>query len=104
MPWQTTLPQTDLHLSSHHVCLQDMFSFGVLLWELVTLQKPWHGLNNYEIMFRVGVKGDRLPLPADCPLEVVAITKCCWRVKPQHRPRPQDVMAILKELLASLPT
>ena len=48
---------------------------------------------------RVGVKGERLALPTTCPLEVVAITKCCWRNNPVNRPRPGDVVAILQELL-----
>jgi len=31
----------------------DVFSFGVILWELVTLQQPWRQLNPSQVIFLI---------------------------------------------------
>lgn len=32
----------------------DIFSLGVILWELVTQSRPWTGLNEFQMIYQVG--------------------------------------------------
>eukprot|EP01051_Picozoa_sp_SAG22_P040284 SAG22_NODE_21665_length_255_cov_0.660256_1_plen_50_part_10 len=39
----------------------DVYSFGVIMWEVATRRKPWAGLMQVQVVVAVGMKGERLP-------------------------------------------
>ena len=39
----------------------DVYSFGVIMWEIASRLKPWSGLMQVQVVVAVGLKGDRLP-------------------------------------------
>ena len=39
----------------------DVYSFGVILWEMASRLKPWKGLMQVQVVVAVGLKGERLP-------------------------------------------
>ncbi|QHO13042.1 hypothetical protein HN873_052464 [Arachis hypogaea] len=43
----------------------DVYSFGVILWELSTLQQPWGGMNPMQVVGAVGFQHCRLVIPDD---------------------------------------
>nr|AAC20735.1 putative protein kinase [Arabidopsis thaliana] len=45
----------------------DIFSLGVIMWELSTLRKPWEGVPPEKVVFAVAHEGSRLEIP-DGPL------------------------------------
>ena len=47
----------------------DTYSFGMLLWELITAKIPFDGEENAMIMYGVCYKKRRPPIPASCPDE-----------------------------------
>ena len=57
----------------------DVWSFGVLLTELVTYgAKPYEGLSNPEVVSLVK-KGQRMDRPPGCPETLYAIMLECWK-------------------------
>lgn len=39
----------------------DVYSFGVIMWEIASRLKPWAGLMQVQVVVAVGLKGERLP-------------------------------------------
>ncbi|GAX74956.1 hypothetical protein CEUSTIGMA_g2402.t1 [Chlamydomonas eustigma] len=80
----------------------DIFSFGVILWELVTHQKPWQDLSEFQIMFKVSVHNARLDIPKDpsiCSLPISRIINSCWETAPTNRPAALELMTRLESEL-----
>ncbi len=87
-----------------HDSLQDVFSFGVVLWEMLCLELPWPAANPFAVI-RIVCGGGRPPLPdspADLPSRgsggsngggltaeglalYVDLVKACWAQNPADR-------------------
>ncbi len=59
----------------------DIYSFGVIAWELVTRQTPWKSYNySVEDIKECVVGGVQLEIPSTCPPELAEIMKQCWDI------------------------
>jgi hypothetical protein len=76
----------------------DVFSFGVLLYEIFARSTPWPGLANVNVVLRVS-KGERMELPKSIPSAVRKTTKQCWAHEAKERPK---MLAVVDELRAAL--
>lgn len=66
--------------------MTDVWSYGVLLWEIMSLgYMPYTGCANREVMQLVK-SGGRLEAPSNCPLPIYAIMTACWNPDPEKRP------------------
>ncbi|MGH0171671.1 UNVERIFIED_CONTAM: hypothetical protein FKN15_061620 [Acipenser sinensis] len=75
----------------------DVWSFGVTMWEIVTLgQTPYPGVENCEI-YEYLLKGSRLKQPPGCLDEVFEIMHSCWNANPKGRPSFQSLIGQLEE-------
>ncbi|KAM9427135.1 tyrosine-protein kinase Lyn-like [Salvelinus alpinus] len=75
----------------------DMWSFGVLLYEVITYGKiPYPGMSNGEVMTSVQ-KGYRMPRPGNCPNELYDIMTTCWKSKPDDRPTFDYIQSVLDD-------
>ncbi|XP_018579561.1 ALK tyrosine kinase receptor isoform X2 [Anoplophora glabripennis] len=64
----------------------DVWSFGVLLWEIMSMgYMPYTGCANREVMQLV-TSGGRLDPPANCPGPIYGIMTQCWHPAPEQRP------------------
>ncbi|CAM0944217.1 unnamed protein product [Alopecurus aequalis] len=77
----------------------DVFSYGVILWELCTLQQPWEGMNAMQVVGAVGFQSRRLDIPDNVDPAVADIILRCWQTDPRARPSFAEIMAALKPLL-----
>ncbi|KAL6078981.1 Ephrin type-A receptor 6 [Balamuthia mandrillaris] len=73
----------------------DAFSFGVLLWEMVTRRMPWRGLQPAQVILAVSKNNTRLKIPNDCDPILRKIIKKCWKEKPEQRPTFEEILHIL---------
>ncbi|ESW32517.1 hypothetical protein PHAVU_002G328800 [Phaseolus vulgaris] len=76
----------------------DVFSYGVILWELSTLQQPWGGMNPMQVVGAVGFQHRRLDIPDDVDPAIADIIRQCWQTDPKLRPTFAEIMATLKPL------
>ncbi|KAL0464161.1 UNVERIFIED_CONTAM: putative serine/threonine-protein kinase SIS8 [Sesamum latifolium] len=76
----------------------DVYSFGVILWELCTLRQPWGGMNPMQVVGAVGFQHRRLDIPEDMDPVVADIIRKCWQTDPNLRPSFAEIMAALKPL------
>ncbi|XP_062337359.1 tyrosine-protein kinase Lyn isoform X2 [Osmerus eperlanus] len=75
----------------------DMWSFGVLLYEILTYGKiPYPGMSNGEVMTSVQ-RGYRMPRPENCPSELYDIMSTCWKTKPEDRPTFDYIQSVLDD-------
>ncbi|KAA8534512.1 hypothetical protein F0562_032029 [Nyssa sinensis] len=56
----------------------DVYGFGVILWELRTLQQPWRNLNLQLGSGSCWFKGKRLEIPSEVNLLVGKLIEACW--------------------------
>lgn len=71
----------------------DVWSFGCVLWEIVTEEKPFRDVTPLRVMFMVGQEGKSLVPPAK-PLVLAQLMKDCW-LRPELRPSFQRILKIL---------
>ncbi|KAL3366592.1 hypothetical protein AABB24_011341 [Solanum stoloniferum] len=76
----------------------DVYSFGVILWELCTLQQPWGGMNPMQVVGAVGFQHRRLDIPDYMDPAIADIIRKCWQTDPKLRPSFAEIMAALKPL------
>ena len=64
----------------------DVYSFGMLLYELLTNSIPWAGKDPTYVM-RMVLEGGRPVLPKDAPKGLVNLIEMCWDENPKRRPK-----------------
>ncbi|XP_078066020.1 macrophage-stimulating protein receptor isoform X2 [Mustelus asterias] len=80
----------------------DVWSFGVLLWELLTRgAPPYPEIDPYDVT-RYLLKGRRLPQPEYCPDELFDIMLRCWDPKPEMRPKFTEIVYEIETIQSML--
>ncbi|KAM6163281.1 proto-oncogene tyrosine-protein kinase receptor Ret isoform 10-T10 [Rhynchocyon petersi] len=77
----------------------DVWSFGVLLWEIVTLGgNPYPGIPP-ERLFNLLKTGYRMERPDNCSEEMYSLMLQCWKQEPDKRPVFSDISKDLEKMM-----
>ncbi|CAJ1056095.1 hepatocyte growth factor receptor [Xyrichtys novacula] len=79
----------------------DVWSFGVLLWELMTRgAPPYSDVNSFDITVFL-LQGRRLLQPEFCPDALYTVMIECWHPKPERRPSFSELVSRISAIFSS---
>ncbi|EGC32773.1 cGMP binding protein with small GTPase-serine/threonine kinase-dep-rasgef-gram-and two cGMP binding domains [Dictyostelium purpureum] len=87
----------------------DVYSFGIILWELYTRAHPFDEFSFGQWMSKLEdeiIRGLRPTIPSTCPPEYVELIQSCWTHEPNSRPTFTSIVEALgqiKKKFAPLP-
>ncbi|XLR34333.1 hypothetical protein S83_062233 [Arachis hypogaea] len=76
----------------------DIFSLGVIIWELCTLSRPWEGVPPERVVYSVANEGSRLEIP-EGPLG--RLISDCW-AESHERPSCEEILSRLLDIEYSM--
>ncbi|XP_044472044.1 serine/threonine-protein kinase STY13-like [Mangifera indica] len=82
----------------------DVYSFGIVLWELVTGLLPFQNMTAVQAAFAVVNKGARPIIPNDCLPVLGEIMTRCWDANPDVRPPFSEVVTMLEHAQSEIMT
>ncbi|MCQ2819576.1 MAG: protein kinase [archaeon] len=79
----------------------DIYSYGVLLWELFTRKIPFQGIEKEEIIRKIqfGERPDINACEPETPQRIKDLIVQCWKDRREDRPKDDDIISILEGLL-----
>jgi hypothetical protein len=79
----------------------DVYSFALILWELITNKVPFENLDMMGVLMKVGMNGERPEIPMSdsrLPNELLDLIKICWNQDPTKRPTFGEVIEAFEAL------
>uniref|UniRef100_A0A8C7DMR0 Mitogen-activated protein kinase kinase kinase 7 n=1 Tax=Oncorhynchus kisutch TaxID=8019 RepID=A0A8C7DMR0_ONCKI len=82
----------------------DVFSWGIILWEVITRRKPFDEIGGpaFRIMWAVH-NGTRPPLIKSLPKPIESLMTRCWSKDPSQRPSMEEIVKIMTHLMRCFP-
>jgi serine/threonine protein kinase len=76
----------------------DVYSFGMILWQLTSGKIPFVGMKRAEFERDVVRGGYRPPIRKDLPAELVDLIERCWSYEASNRPSSGQVVEVLEKI------
>ncbi|XP_054030376.1 mitogen-activated protein kinase kinase kinase 20 isoform X2 [Dryobates pubescens] len=93
-PWMA--PEVIQSLPVSETC--DTYSYGVVLWEMLTREVPFKGLEGLQVAWLVVEKNERLTIPSSCPRSFAELMHQCWDADSKKRPSFKQIISILESM------
>ncbi|XP_065220782.1 fibroblast growth factor receptor 2-like [Planococcus citri] len=98
LPIKWMAPEALFH--NRYTTQSDVWSFGVLLWEIITLgDDPYPSIEDLAGLRNALKQNYRMEKPANASTNVYNLMMDCWSFKPEDRPNFLSVVERLKELV-----
>ncbi|GAB2286566.1 hypothetical protein Dimus_020962 [Dionaea muscipula] len=102
LPWMA--PEL-LNGSSNKVSEKvDVFSFGIVLWEILTGEEPYANMHYGAIIGGIVNNTLRPPIPSTCDPEWRRLMEQCWAPHPAARPSFTEIASRLRSMAAACQT
>ena len=75
----------------------DIYSLGILLWEISSGKPPFSEIPSYNVNLEI-VKGRRESPVSNTPLEYQQLYENCWKEEPNQRPDIEEAHRVLNQL------
>lgn len=77
----------------------DVFSYGIILWELWVQEPPYKNIDRFEVAKSVAtIKNYRPPLTDVIPESIKALISACWDYNPDNRPTFEMIIDFIERL------
>ncbi|CAL8389617.1 unnamed protein product, partial [Gadus morhua 'NCC'] len=93
-PWMA--PEVIQSLPVSETC--DTYSYGVVLWEMLTREIPFKGLEGLQVAWLVVEKNERLTIPTSCPASFAELMRTCWITEARERPCFKQILTTLETM------
>ncbi|CAM9992093.1 unnamed protein product [Scytosiphon promiscuus] len=74
----------------------DVYSFGIVVWEVFSRERPWGNKTSLTEILTAVLKGSRPPFREDAPADIVEIAEACWSAEPKERTSFRAIMESMK--------
>ncbi|KAA8588141.1 hypothetical protein FQN60_001335 [Etheostoma spectabile] len=69
-----------------------------VLWEMLTREIPFKGLEGLQVAWLVVEKNERLTIPSGCPASFAELMRNCWATEPKERPMFKQILSTLESM------
>ncbi|XP_028441066.1 mixed lineage kinase domain-like protein [Perca flavescens] len=95
-------PQMLLDINYKYSKACEIYSFGIVMWEVATRSIPYEGWSNKDFLEKVGKEKYRLPLPDDCPKLLGDLISACLAHERFQRPSAGELADRLQTVLGKI--
>ena len=74
----------------------DVYAYSLVIWEVLTGDIPWRGLNPVQVAMQILNKQARPAVPEGAPADLVGLMARCWAHEPDARPTFAAIKAELR--------
>lgn len=88
------------HDARTYTAADDVYSYGICMWEIFTGRQPYAGLRPMQALFQV-CEGERPDITEEdedrIPVGLIELMRACWQENPKDRPTFADILRVLKD-------